>query len=466
LIDLFSKKVKGKGSVMEYSKEILAELKKKNIKIGDRIAVEKDVHTFEGILMPKSQGDSNSLIIKLGNGYNTGIDFAKDVKIRPSRGEGDKKKITRGISTPKYKPDTSKPKISILSTGGTIASRIDYATGGVTGLETIEEIVSAIPELASIANLRLRQIFQMMSEDMEAYHWIEIGKKIEDEINNGVDGIIITHGTDTMHYTAAVLSLMIQNSPIPILLVGSQRSSDRGSSDASMNLICAAQFIAKSDFSGVAICMHGSMEDKFCYIHQGVHVRKMHASRRDAFKSIDVLPYAKINTDGALEWLRTDYMKKDRGRKPGVFLRYDGSVALIKFYPGFDYKVLEFYEQQGIRGIVFEATAFGHLAIRDMDEHTKHHTLLYKTLERLIKKGVLIGVTTQCIYGKVNLNIYTNLRLLKDIGVLELRMLPETALVKMGWSLGHTKNNEDAKKILLTNVVGEILDRVDIRDYE
>ncbi len=450
---------------MDYSKEILAELKKKGIKVGDRLVVEKDVHTFEGILMPKSQGSPDSLIIKLSNGYNTGIDFTKGTKIKPSKGKQEKK--LKSAALPKYKPDPSKPTVSILSTGGTVASRIDYKTGGVTGLETPEEIVSAIPELQNIVNIKLRSVFQMMSEDMEPYHWMTLAKKIEDEIEAGTDGIIITHGTDTMHYTSAVLSLMVQNSPIPILIVGSQRSSDRGSSDAAMNLLCAAQFIAKSDFSGIAICMHGSAEDKFCYVHQGVHVRKMHTSRRDAFKSIDVLPYAKAEADGTIEFLRSDYQKKDKKRKPHMVLRYDSNIALIKSYPGFNYKVLEFYEQQGVRGIVFEGTGLGHLPIRgDLDDYTKHHKLLYDTLARLIKKGIIIGMTSQCAYGKVNLNVYSNLRLLKDIGVLELRMTPETALVKLGWSLGHTKNSEDAKKILLTNVVGEILERVDIEAYE
>ncbi|MBI3190272.1 Glu-tRNA(Gln) amidotransferase subunit GatD [archaeon] len=449
---------------MDYSKEILGELKKKGIKISDYVIIEKNEQKISGMLMPKSQGSPNSLIVKLENGYNTGIDFDKNTKIKKSKGNDEKK--PKPVKTEKYKPDPSKPTITILSTGGTIASRIDYSTGGVTGLETAEEIISAIPELKDIANLKLRQVFQMMSEDMEPYHWMTLAKKIDDEISTGVDGIIITHGTDTMHCTSAALSLMVQNSPVPILIVGSQRSSDRGSSDAAMNLLCAAQFIAKSDFGGVAVCMHGSTEDKFCFIHQGTQVRKMHTSRRDAFKSIDVLPYAKVEPDGTVEFLRSDYTKKDKKRKPHIVDRFDRNIALIKSHTCFNYKVLEFYEQQGMRGIVLEGTGLGHLPIRDMDDYTKHHKLLYDTLARLVKKGILIGMASQCPYGKVNLNVYTNLRLLKDIGILELRMTPDTALIKMGWALGHTKNSEDAKKILLTNVAGEILDHVDIQAYE
>lgn len=448
----------------DYSKEIQDELKKKGIRIGDTVVVEKDIHSFDGILMPKSQGDPNSLIIKLGNGYNVGVDFTKDTKIKKSKGAPKTKRTKAKME--KYKPDAGKQTVAILSTGGTVASRIDYTTGAVSAAFSAEDLVAAIPELKDIVNIKTRVVFQMMSEDMEPYHWMTLAKKIDDEIRSGVDGIIITHGTDTMHYTAAALSLMVQNSPIPILLVGSQRSSDRGSSDAAVNLLCAAQFIAKSDFSGVAICMHAASGDSHCHIHQGTHVKKMHTSRRDTFKSIDVLPFARVEPDGTIEWMRKDYNKKDTKRKPHIVDRYDNNVVLVKVHPGFNYKVLEFYEQQGVRGIVFEGTGLGHLPIRELDEYTKHHALLYKTIERLVKKGVIIGMTSQCAYGKVNLNVYTNLRLLKEIGVLELRMTPETALVKMGWSLGHTKNAEDAKKILLTDAVGEILDRIDIQGYE
>jgi len=449
---------------MDYSRQILNELKKKGIRVGDHIIVQKDVHTFEGILMPKSQGRPDSLIIKLANGYNVGLDFGKNVKIKKSKGE--KEKRPKAASLPKYKPDPSKPTVAILSTGGTVASRIDYKTGAVTPLETAEDIVSAIPELAGIVNIKTRKVFQMASDDMKSYHWIALARKIEDEIAAGVDGIIITHGTDTMHYTSAALSLMVQNPPVPILLVGSQRSSDRGSSDAAINLLCAAQFIAKSDFSGVAICMHGSSEDKFCYIHQGTHVRKMHTTRRDTFKSIDVLPFAKVEPDGTIEWLRKDYQKKDKKRKPHIVERYDEKVALVKIYPGFDYRILEFYEKNGYRGIVIEGTGLGHAPINETDEATKDHPKLLETIRRMTSAGIIVGMTSQCPYGKVNMNVYRPQRIMQEAGVLPLYMTPETALVKLGWALGHTKNTEDAKKILLTNVVGEILERVDVQAYE
>jgi glutamyl-tRNA(Gln) amidotransferase subunit D len=456
----------------EYSADIIMEMKKQGIRIGDHISIEKDGQTFFGMLMPKSQGSANSLIIKLDNGYNAGVDF-KGAKIKKEKAPKSENPLRLAVSEKKqshtriekFKPDGSKPIIAILSTGGTVASRIDYKTGAVTPLETPEDIITAIPELASIVNIKARKVFQMFSEDMEPYHWITLAKKIEDEIETGVDGIIITHGTDTMHYTSAALSLMVQNSPIPIILVGSQRSSDRGSSDAAMNMLCAAQFIAKSGFSGVALCMHGSTEDKFCFVHDGVHTKKTHTSRRDAFKSIDVKPIARVEVDGTLEILRSDYKKKDKKRKVHIVDRFENKVALVKIYPGFDSTILENLEKSGYRGIVIEGTGLGHAPINVLDEYTKNHAKLLTTIQRM-SKTVIIAMTSQCNYGKVNMNVYSTGRALQEAGVLEARMTPETAFVKLGWSLGHTKIIEDAKKLFLQNVAGEILDRVEIEAFE
>src|SRR3989338_7853047 len=258
-----------------YSDEIQDVLKKKGIRIGDRISVKKSGQVYDGLLMPKSSGDPNTIVIKLTNGYNTGIAFDNKAVIEKKEGE---KQIGKKIKIEKLKQDPNKPNISILSTGGTIASRVDYKTGGVTPLETPEELIYSVPELGKIANIKFRQVFKMFSEDMKPYHWMELAKKIYEEIQETKpDGIIIAHGTDTLHYTSIALSFMLQDAPVPILLVGSQRSTDRGSSDAAMNLICAAQFIGKSDFAGVAICMHASSSDNYCHINDNIRVRKMHS---------------------------------------------------------------------------------------------------------------------------------------------------------------------------------------------
>ncbi|MBI2578704.1 MAG: Glu-tRNA(Gln) amidotransferase subunit GatD [Candidatus Aenigmarchaeota archaeon] len=450
--------------ISSYSSEIQKALTKAGARIGDRVRVEKTEDFFEGMLMPKSQGADNTLIIKLDNGYNVGVAFDKGTQIKKVAVK--EKESKKQLHIGKQKEDKGKPTVAILTMGGTVASRIDYKTGAVTPLETPEEMLIAVPELSDIANFRTRAVFQMLSENIEPEHWVVLSEKIADEIETGVDGIIVTHGTDTMHYTSAALSLMLQNLPIPVLLVGSQRSSDRGSSDASFNLICAAQFIAKSDFSGVAICMHGSSSDDFCHIHQGTHVKKTHTSRRDAFRSIDVPPYAKVYPNGTVEFLRTDYQKKDKSRKLDLAARFDRHVALVKMHPAFDYRLLDFLEKNGFRGIVLEGSGLGHAPIEVLDEYTKHHAELLKTIHRMSRSGIIIAMTSQCTYGKVNLNVYSPGRILQEAGVIPVAMTPETALVKLGWSLGHTRDSEKAKGLLLKDVAGEILERIDFEAFE
>jgi len=447
-----------------YSNEIQKLLIEKGIRIGDRISIRKSGQIYDGLLMPKSSGDKNTLVIKLSNGYNTGIDFDKNAIIEKKEGE---KQIGKKIKIEKLKPDPNKPNISILSTGGTIASKVDYKTGGVTPLETPEELIYSVPELGKIANIKFRQVFQMFSEDMEPYHWMELAKKIYEEIQETKpDGIIIAHGTDTLHYTSIALSFMLQDSPIPILLVGSQRSTDRGSSDAAMNLVCAAQFIAKSDFSGISICMHASSSDNYCNINDSIRVRKMHSSRRDAFRSIDVMPYAKVEPDGTIEYFRSDYKKRDKKRKPVLIDRFEKRVTLIKLYPGFDYRILENLEKLGFRGIVLEGTGLGHAPINVKDDYTKDHAKLLETIQNLTKKGILIIMTSQTPYGVVNLNVYSTGRLLLDAGVIPLPMTSEAAFMKLGWVLGHTKDSEEAKKMMLKDQVGEFTKRIDPRAFE
>ncbi len=444
-----------------YSPEIEKVLQKSRIKIGDTVRIEKDDSSYEGILMPKSAGDSDTLIVKLSNGYNMGVALpAKMHKVS----EGAEKKFAKaGKTVEKTKnPGSGRPLISILSTGGTIASRVDYNTGGVTPLETPEEILKAVPELAGIANIRMSQVFQMFSEDMEPEHWVLLAERISHEISEiKPDGIIILHGTDTMHYTSAALAFMLQNLPVPVLLVGSQRSSDRGSSDASMNLLCAVQFIVKSDFAGVSICMHSSVSDDFCFVHDPVHVRKMHSSRRDAFRSIDVMPFAKVDTKGEIQYLRSDYMKRDMTRGVALAARFSRDVALIKIHPGFNAKLLDL----PVRGIVLEGTGLGNAPTNVKDQYTEHHKELLEKIESLTKKGVLVAMTTQTIYGKVNMNVYSTGRDLMKAGVVPLAMTPEAAYVKLGWVLGHTRDSEDARKMLSKDVIGEFAQRIDDRAF-
>ncbi len=439
-----------------YSKKIRQILEKKKIKPGHRVRIEKNGEIYEGYLMPKAAGDENHIVLKLDNGYNIGIAF-EGVKIKKLKQE----KIEKAKKTQKYDFDKNEPYIMIFHTGGTIASKIDYKTGAVTPLVNPEELVESIPEIKNIANFKVKVLFQLLSEDIEPEHWEILAKKIYDEIGKNCLGIIVTHGTDTMHYTSAAISFMLQNLPKPVIFVGSQRSSDRGSSDAAMNLICAAQFIKKTDFAGIGVCMHAEMDDSYCFIHDGVNARKMHTSRRDAFRSMDVLPIAKVYPSGAVEFLR-DYQKRHDG-KPMLKNKFSKKVALIKSRPGFSHKELEFYEKAGYKGIVFEGTGMGHLPVNTSDKYTKNHEKLLNTIKRMTKKGIAICMTTQCAYGRVSMDVYRTGRLLQQNGVIPLKMTPETAFVKLGWVLANEK--EGIETLLLKNIAGEIVERIDVKMF-
>jgi glutamyl-tRNA(Gln) amidotransferase subunit D len=440
-----------------YSPKIQSILKKNKIGLGQRILVEKGEERYEGILMPKSSGDPNCLVVKLDNGYNIGIEMRK-AKIKKLQ---EKRELTRTKKAVNIKHDPSKPTIAVLHIGGTVASRVDYRTGGTFASFTPEDLVEMFPELTETANIRSRLVFQMHSEDIEFEHWAKMAQEVRKEIEHGCSGIIITHGTDTMHYTSAALAFMLQDLPVPVLLVGSQRSSDRGSSDAAMNLICAARFIAGSNFSGVAICMHGSMNDEFCYILPATKTRKMHTSRRDTFRPINDIPIAKIDyRTGGIEFMRTDYKERDAKRKLNLDTKFDKKIAIVRIYPGFSSKELEFYNNY--HGIVLEGTGLGHAPVTALDDVTKKHTEMLKTIGKFTKKGIIIVMTSQCPYGRVNMNVYSPGRDLLKAGVMPAYMTTETAFVKLGWSLGHAKK---AKELFSENLVGEMFDRIDARAF-
>ncbi len=442
-----------------YSKKIEKILKKSRIGVGDRIKVVKGKESYEGILMPRIElGDKDCLVLKLDNGYNLGIKFDKNTKIEKIRKEWrveKKKGKKKGILI----FDKKLPTISIIGTGGTIASKVDYRTGGVYASFSPEDIATQIPELKEIANLRVEEIMNVMSEDMTPDKWKVIAKAVAKEINDGSEGVIVTHGTDTLHYTAAALSFMLKNLPVPVALVGSQRSSDRGSSDAVMNVSCAANFVANSDVAEVCIVMHGSINDDYCLAIRGTKARKMHTSRRDAFRSINEIPLAKIYWEKKrIEILNENYRKRSR-KKVKVDGRIEKKVALIKVYPGLDPEIFDFYIKREYRGFVIEATGLGHTPT------IGKYSLLPK-IEEAVKSEIPVVITSQCIYGRTHPTVYHNLReLLKRGAIFGQDMLPEVAYVKLMWVLGHTKNMKKVKEIMLTNIAGEISERTDERGF-
>jgi len=442
-----------------YSDKIQRILKIKKIKVGDRVKLVKKGKIFEGILMPRiDMGDQNCLTIKLDNGYNIGIEFEKGVNIQKIKTEwqlsGRKEKEVETLIF-----DKKLPTISIIGTGGTIASKIDYRTGGVYASFSANDIVTQIPELKEIANIKAKQIMNIMSEDMTPDRWKEIARAVAKEINSGVKGVIITHGTDTLHYTAATLSFMLRDLPVPVALVGAQRSSDRGSSDTVMNVACAANFAVNSDVAEICVVMHGSMDDDFCFVMRGTKVRKMHTSRRDAFKSINELPLAKVYWKTKKIEILNDNYKKRNEKKIKVDDKLETKVALIKCYPGLNPEIFDYYIRKKYKGFVIEGTGLGHTP-------TLGKFSLLPKIEKAVKSGIPIVITSQCLYGRVHPTIYHNLRELSKRGAIFAEdMLPETAYTKLMWILGHTKKMNQIKEMMLTNYAGEINKRIETDEF-
>ncbi|MCH8003819.1 MAG: Glu-tRNA(Gln) amidotransferase subunit GatD [Nanoarchaeota archaeon] len=421
-------------------------------KPGDRVKVITTDEIKEGILMPNEETDS--VVIKLDNGYNIGIDKKKVKEIKLI----EKYKEKDAHSKKHTKKDSKKPTIAILHTGGTIASKVDYRTGGVIARFTPEEILEMFPELNDTANITSRLISNMFSEDIRFKHYTLMCKAITEEVKKGVDGIILTHGTDTLAYTSAALSFALENLNIPVILVGSQRSSDRGSSDAAVNLICAARFIAKTDFVGVAICMHESTSDNNCLIMPPCKTRKLHTSRRDAFKIVNDKAIARINYEtGKIEIINNNYDKKSNN-KLSVKDKFEEKVGLLKVHPNMFPEQFEFFKNY--KGLIIEGTGLGQAPVGTPNELAKIHKKNLETIKKIIKNECIVVMTSQCVFGSVQMHVYSDAIDLVNAGVIPGKdMLTETAFIKLAWLLGNYKKDE-VKTLITKNLRGEINERL------
>lgn len=407
--------------------------------------VKKAGRIYEGILMPRSElGDARHVVIKLDSGYNLGVRVTKDTKISKI-GRG--KPPRMGMPPLRFRPDPRKPDVTIVGTGGTVACRIDYRTGAVHPAFSAQEIYNAVPELADIANIRTVVASNVLSENMTPKLWARIGRTVARELNRGAGGVVVAHGTDTMGYTAAALSFMLRDLGKPVVLVGSQRSSDRPSSDAALNLIGAVT-VAGSDIAEVCVVMHGSIEDEFCLIHRGTKVRKCHTSRRDTFQTINDIPLGKVQ-DGRLELFRDDYNRRRTEGKVRVDSKFEERVALVKTFPNIQSDILRHLLDAGYRGIVLEGTGLGHTPKG-----------LYGEIKRAVGEGVPVVMTSQCIWGRVDMKVYSTGRDLLRLGVIPGEdMLPETAYVKLMFALGHYRNLQEIARFMRTDVAREITSR-------
>ncbi len=421
-------------------------LEAQEIDVWSIVSVKTKKGSFKGVLIPRGeQGDDKHIVIKLSSGYNIGLNLDSIIEIKAT-GEV---RVDYSIPEKKITRDPNKPTVLLLGTGGTVASKLDYRTGAVTPAFSPQELYNAIPELEKICNLETVQLFQKLSENIEPTDWITLANEIASYLESmNPAGIVIAHGTDTLHLTAAALSFMLKNVDRPIVLVGAQRSSDRPSSDAAINLIDSINIAAYSDIAEVCVCMHGASGDTYTLVHRGTRVRKMHSSRRDAFRTIGDVPIAKIE-NGKIKNSGINYQKRSlRKGNLEIDAKLDENVGLLYSYPGMKIQQIEFFLENNYSGLVIAGTGLGHV-----------NQKLIKTISRAKEKNVPIFMTTQCLWGFTGMNVYETGRLLIDAGVIPLaNMLPEVALVKAMWVLGHTKEIPFVKELMQKNLAGEITD--------
>jgi glutamyl-tRNA(Gln) amidotransferase subunit D len=418
-------------------------LKDHNMGIWDIIQIKTEKTTLEGIILPRSEYSLPDFIeIKLENNYNLGIHVDEVLEIKKVGVREAKYKIPEKI----FPYNKKLPSVRLLGTGGTVASRLDYTTGAVIPSFTPGELFSTVPELADICNLECEVVFEILSENMTHKNWQMLAEKIKLAIEAGIKGIIIGHGTDTMSYTSAALSFMLKNLPIPVVLTGSQRSSDRPSSDAALNLINSAT-VATSDIAEVTVVMLGSPSHDYGLIHRGTLVRKMHSSVRDTFRSIDTIPLGLVK-DNKIRIFNPDYNKRNTNNVE-LLTGFEEKTALIYSYPGASAGLIDYYVDKGYRGIVIAGTGLGHVG-----------TNLYKPIERAVQEGITVLMTTQTIHGFVGMNVYSTGRELQNLGVIPgANLMPEVGYVKLGWVLAQTDDPTEVKTLLLTNIAGEFLER-------
>jgi len=427
---------------MSYSKELLKILESVSAKEGSRLSVTTEGETYVGTMMPHHDFSAADIIVlKMKSGYNIGIRVDGRSKI-----EVLEQPVARIREEKEIESKKDLPSLVLLGTGGTIASYVDYRTGAVHPALSTSDMVNAVPEIRDIANVRAKVLFSIFSENMDIHHWQELAKAVAEEINNGADGVIIPHGTDTLGYTAAALSFMLGDVPKPVVLVGAQRSSDRPSSDASSNLMACARFCTKANRAGVFVVMHDTPGDDSFAVHVGSRVRKMHTSRRDAFKSMNVVPAAHLDHEGKIT-TNTEGRPITNG-KAVAKTNMEKAVVLLQYYPGMDPKLFEDIFMRS-KGVVISGSGLGHVSEG-----------MIPLVKKAIANGTVIVMTSQCLNGQTNMNVYNTGRDLIKAGVISvLDMLPETAYVKLMWALANSKDTDDAKKLMRTPVANEMSER-------
>lgn len=434
-----------------YKGDSLEVLKKYNVRVWGQAKLDTTRGEFNGTVLPRAENDDDQhIVLKIATGYNVGI----NVKTINSIKETGYKKANYKIPEKEFPYTKGLPNVKLFGTGGTIASRLDYRTGAVIPAFSPGELYGAVPELADICNLTTEKVFAVFSENMGPMQYVALAKAIGKEIENGIDGIVIGHGTDTLHHTSAALTFMVQNPPVPIVLVGSQRSSDRPSSDAALNLMHAMKAAGHSDIAEVMVCMFGPTSDEYGLLHKGTRVRKMHSSYRSTFRTIGDTPLAMVNREKVTP-IKKNYKHRRKDKDVKILPYFEDKVTMLYYYPGMQPDVIDSLVDLGYKGIVFVGTGLGHV-----------NKEVYPAIERATKKGVVMYMTLQTLWGFVHMFVYDTGRDMMAKGIIPSEnMLPEVAYIKLGWALGQTSDPKEVEKLMLTSINDEITPREPYNGY-
>ncbi|UYP45924.1 Glutamyl-tRNA(Gln) amidotransferase subunit D [Candidatus Lokiarchaeum ossiferum] len=437
-----------------YKPKSIKILSKFGAKTWSKIRIETQVGISEGTILPRNKYAPDGFVeIKLKNGYNIGIFLDETTKIEVLSQEPKMEVKFDPITPPRNK---KLPNLVLMGTGGTISSRLDYVTGGVIPAFKPAELYAAVPELSNVCNLETEVVYQIFSENMKPKYWLQLAQSIAKKINTGVEGVLVAHGTDTLSYTSSALAFLLKDLQVPVVCVGSQRSSDRPSSDAAMNLINAASIAGTSDIAEVVVAMLGSSAHDYGFIHRGTRVRKMHSSARHAFRSIDTPPLGMIR-ENQISMFTSDYQKRSNNQiETTAAKNIEEKVGMVYAYPGMPIDLLDYYLDKNYKGIVIAGTGLGHVP-----------SDLFKSLARAQDAKVPVIMTVQTLWGFTGMDVYENGREIQSYGVIPgQNMLPEVAMTKLAWILGNYSNETEITDLISSNIAGEITLGEPINGYQ
>ena len=446
-----NRKESGNNEPEGYRGALRDRLIREGVRTWSKVRITKGKATYEGLLLPRSQHTADVYVtLKVDTGYNLGVLIDDKTKIE----ETGYKKGNYQLPHVDVKFKKELPNITLLGTGGTVASRLDYRTGAVLPAFTPEELFSAVPELVYTVNLTPKTLYQILSENFRPEYWVKTAEAITKEIESGVNGVIIGHGTDTMCTTGAAISYFLRNLPVPVVLVGSQRSSDRPSSDGPRNILYAAALAGHENFAETVVCMHGGTSDSYNLIHRATRCRKMHSSRRDTFRTLDDVPLGKIDDSGVV-WFKDDVRPRSPVEDFYLDTKIDPRVGMLYSYPGMNPDILDSMVDLGYHGIIIIGTGLGHVG-----------TDIYPPLERCKEEEIPVVIVVEPLFGYAHLRVYETGRDMLARGIIEgSNMLPSAAYTKLIWVLGHTRTVEEVKKLMQTNIAGEITEREGPRGF-